>query len=76
MNGFVITLAAGIWGCSDRSVVQSSERNQPDCQRIRLTVHRANEAGVKFYNTLGFTDDHVLTYGEPTFSLYLQGENT
>ncbi|MED1953234.1 GNAT family N-acetyltransferase [Brevibacillus centrosporus] len=42
------------------------KENQPDCQRIRLTVHPANEAGVKFYTTLGFTDDHVLTYGEPT----------
>jgi len=51
------------------------KENQPDCQLTRLTVHPENDAGVKFYTTLGFTDDHVLTYGEPTFSRCLRGGN-
>ncbi|MDQ0888851.1 RimJ/RimL family protein N-acetyltransferase [Paenibacillus sp. V4I9] len=41
------------------------------CHRIRLTVHPENDAGKKFYTRLGFTDENILTYGEPTYSIYI-----
>jgi len=43
----------------------------PSCRRIRLTVHPDNGAGRTFYTRIGFTDEHALTFGEPTYSLSL-----
>lgn len=47
------------------------KKTHPSCKRIRLTVHPENHAGIRFYLSLGFTDDQMLTYGEPTYSICL-----
>ncbi|MGM9987071.1 MAG: GNAT family N-acetyltransferase [Bacillaceae bacterium] len=54
-------------------IIKHIKHTNPSFQRLRLTVHPENDAGKSFYTKFGFTDDHVLTFDEPTFS-YLRIE--
>lgn len=54
---------------SIKELMKYLKQNHPSCNRLRLTVHPENEAGKKFYLKLGFTEDHILTFGEPTYSI-------
>ncbi|MCM3718072.1 GNAT family N-acetyltransferase [Fictibacillus phosphorivorans] len=51
------------------ALIQHLKQNHPSCQCLRLTVHPENEAGKKFYLKLGFKEEHILTFGEPTYSI-------
>lgn len=61
----------GLGSAALKVLVQHIKDAHPSCHRIRLTVHPQNDAGKKFYTGLGFSDDNILTYGEPTYSLYI-----
>lgn len=50
-------------------LIQHIQDHHPTCSRLRLTVHPQNRSAQRFYKAVGFTDDGVLTCGEPTFSL-------
>lgn len=51
-----------------KALIEHLKHIHPSCNRLRLTVHPENDAGLKFYMKLGFTDDQTLTFGEPTYS--------
>lgn len=60
-------------GTSTFSVlINHLKENHPSCERIKLTVHPDNHAGMKFYKRLGFRDDHFLTDGQLNYSLSLR----
>lgn len=61
----------GLGSAGIKVLIKHIKDTHPSCQRIRLTVHPGNDAGRKFYTGLGFSDDNILTYGEPTYSLYV-----
>jgi diamine N-acetyltransferase len=54
-----------------RELMKRIKDTYPSCQRICLTVHPDNEAALKFYTNLGFTNDNILTHGESTYSMYI-----
>ncbi|MGP4078728.1 GNAT family N-acetyltransferase [Pseudalkalibacillus sp. R45] len=54
-----------------QELMRQIKQNNPACNRIRLTVHPENEAGRKFYLKVGFTEDNILTFDEPTYSILL-----
>jgi diamine N-acetyltransferase len=56
---------------SIKELIKHLKHTHPSCNRLRLTVHPENDAGKLFYIKLGFNDDHTLTYGEPTYSIYI-----
>ncbi|MDQ0112556.1 GNAT family N-acetyltransferase [Paenibacillus harenae] len=61
----------GLGSASIDVLLKHIKNDHHSCHRIRLTVHPDNHAGKKFYTRLGFTDDNILTYGEPTYSIYI-----
>jgi diamine N-acetyltransferase len=60
----------GLGTAAIEALTQHIKTTHPTCQQLRLTVHQENLAGKNFYTRLGFSEDHVLTYGELTYSLY------
>lgn len=52
-------------------LIQHIQRHHPACGRLRLTVHPRNEAAQRFYQKVGFSDDGVLMFGEPIYSLVI-----
>lgn len=52
-------------------IMSQIKRNNPSCKRIRLTVHPENEAGKRFYLKVGFSEDNILTFDEPTYSIFI-----
>lgn len=52
-----------------RELMRQVKHNHPVCNRLRLTVHPENEAGRLFYLKVGFSEDHCLTFDEPTYSI-------
>lgn len=56
---------------SIKQLIKHLKHTHPSCNRLCLTVNPENAAGKLFYIKLGFNDDHNLTYGEPTYSIYL-----
>jgi diamine N-acetyltransferase len=38
---------------------------------IGLTIHPDNEIGKLFYLKFGFSEDNILTFGEPTLSIFI-----
>ncbi|KQL48506.1 GCN5 family acetyltransferase [Brevibacillus choshinensis] len=62
----------GLGSTAIQELIKHMREFHPACHRLRLTVHPENDAGKKFYKKLGFTDDHILTHGEPTFSISLK----
>ncbi|PFN01994.1 MULTISPECIES: GNAT family N-acetyltransferase [Bacillus cereus group] len=52
-----------------KELIKHLQTNHPSCHRIRLTVHPENHSGQTFYKKLGFTDDHICTYNEFTYSI-------
>jgi diamine N-acetyltransferase len=60
---------SGIGSKALNELIKQIKQNHPRCRRIRLTVHPENEAGKIFYLKYGFTDDNILTFGDPTYSL-------
>lgn len=54
-----------------KEIIRHIKHNNPCCNRLRLTVHPENEAGRLFYLKFGFTEDNILTFNEPTFSINL-----
>lgn len=52
-------------------LVQHLQDGHPACRRLRLTVHPQNQSAQRFYQALGFSDDGVLTFQEPTYSLVI-----
>ncbi|MBD0383292.1 GNAT family N-acetyltransferase [Paenibacillus sedimenti] len=61
----------GLGSASIDVLIKHIKNDHRSCHRIRLTVHPENDAGKRFYTRLGFTDDNILTYGEPTYSIYI-----
>lgn len=61
----------GLGSAAMEVLIKHIKGTHPSCHRIRLTVHSENDMGKNFYTGLGFTDDHILTYGELTYSLYI-----
>ncbi|SFH95110.1 MULTISPECIES: N-acetyltransferase [unclassified Bacillus (in: firmicutes)] len=61
----------GLGSAAMKVLIKHIKATHPSCYRIRLTVHSENDMGKNFYTGLGFTDDHILTYGESTYSLYI-----
>lgn len=61
----------GLGSASIDVLLKHIKNDHHSCHRIRLTVHPDNDAGKKFYTRLGFTDDNILSYGEPTYSIYI-----
>ncbi|MEH7883966.1 GNAT family N-acetyltransferase [Bacillus sp. JJ1609] len=62
---------SGVGSEAFNELVKYIKFSHPSCHRLRLTVHPENDAGKLFYTKLGFTNDNILTYGEPTYSLYI-----
>lgn len=52
-------------------LIRHIKQNNPSCKRLCLTVHPENEAGRLFYLKFGFLEDHILTFDEPTFSIFI-----
>jgi len=52
-----------------KELIKHLKYSHPTCKRLRLTVHPDNAAGISFYKKFGFADNHILTYGEPTYSI-------
>lgn len=61
----------GLGSLAIKALIQHIKDIHPSCYCVRLTVHPENDAGKRFYTKLGFTEDNMLTYGEPTYSLYM-----
>lgn len=59
----------GLGSAAIKALITHLNDNHPSCRSIRLTVHPDNHAGKQFYTRLGFRNDNVLTFGEPTYSL-------
>lgn len=53
------------------NLIKHIKETHPSCHCIRLTVHPKNEAGKSFYTRLGFSDNKILSFGEPTYSIYI-----
>jgi diamine N-acetyltransferase len=62
---------SGFGSDSIKELIKHLKHTHPSCNRLRLTVHPENKAGKLFYIKLGFSDDQTLTYGEPTYSIYI-----
>jgi diamine N-acetyltransferase len=60
---------SGVGSKALTELIRHLKNDHPSCQRLRLTVHPQNHAGKLFYTKLGFSDDQILTYGEPTYSI-------
>ncbi|MGM0851386.1 MAG: GNAT family N-acetyltransferase [Bacillota bacterium] len=54
-----------------RELMKQIKHKNPACNRIRLTVHPENEAGRRFYLKVGFSEDNILTFEEPTYSKFI-----
>lgn len=54
-----------------RALLRQIKQNNPSCNRLRLTVHPENEAGRIFYLKVGFSEDNILTFNEPTYSIFI-----
>lgn len=52
-----------------KAVIKHINDKHPTCKRIRLSVNPENVVAQRFYTRLGFTNDNILTDGEPTYSL-------
>lgn len=52
-------------------LIRHIKQNNPSCKRLCLTVHPENEAGRLFYLKFGFSEDNILTFDEPTFSIFI-----
>ncbi|MGM0853490.1 MAG: GNAT family N-acetyltransferase [Bacillota bacterium] len=50
-------------------LIRHIKSTHPSCNRLNLTVHPENEAGRSFYLKFGFSEDNILTFDEPTFSI-------
>jgi diamine N-acetyltransferase len=50
-------------------LIRHIKKNNPSCSRLNLTVHPENEAGRLFYLKFGFSEDNIITFDEPTFSI-------
>ncbi|WP_404450587.1 GNAT family N-acetyltransferase [Virgibacillus necropolis] len=62
---------SGIGSKALNELFKHIKQTHPSCHRLRLTVHPENDAGKLFYIKLGFKDDSILTFGEPTYSKYI-----
>lgn len=60
---------SGVGSKALTELIRHLKNAHPSCQRLRLTVDPQNHAGKLFYKKLGFSDDQILTYGEPTYSI-------
>lgn len=52
-------------------LIRHIKQNNPSCNCLRLTVHPENEVGRLFYLKFGFSEDNILTFDEPTFSIFI-----
>ncbi|MGG3913366.1 GNAT family N-acetyltransferase [Rossellomorea vietnamensis] len=50
-------------------LIRHIKNTHPYCNRLNLTVHPENETGRSFYLKFGFSEDNILTFDEPTFSI-------
>ncbi|KAA0566601.1 GNAT family N-acetyltransferase [Bacillus sp. CH30_1T] len=55
-----------------QELIRNVKHTNPTCKRLRLTVHRYNEAGKLFYLKVGFQDDRILTFGERFYWLHIR----
>jgi diamine N-acetyltransferase len=53
------------------TIIKYIKNTHPTCQRIRLTVHPENKIAKLFYKKIGFIEDYILTFDEPTYSFYI-----
>lgn len=60
---------SGVGSKALNELIRHLKNAHPSCQRLHLTVHPQNDAGKLFYTRLGFSDDQIMTYGEPTYSI-------
>lgn len=61
--------SSGVGSKALKELIRHLKNTHPSCQRLRLTVHPQNDTGKLFYTRLGFSDDQILTYGQPTYSI-------
>jgi diamine N-acetyltransferase len=61
----------GLGSDAIKELIKHIKHIHPSCHRLRLTVHHENDTGKLFYMRLGFIDDNILTYGDPTYSKYV-----
>ncbi|MFJ5763147.1 GNAT family N-acetyltransferase [Neobacillus sp. NPDC093182] len=52
-------------------LIRHIKNNNPSCNRLNLTVHPKNESGRLFYLKFGFSEDNIMTFDEPTFSIFI-----
>jgi diamine N-acetyltransferase len=52
-------------------VIRHIKTINPSCNRLNLTVHPENEAGRLFYLKFGFSEENIMTFDEPTFSILI-----
>ncbi|MFP7296894.1 GNAT family N-acetyltransferase [Neobacillus niacini] len=52
-------------------LIRYIKNRNPSCNRLNLTVHPENETGRLFYLKYGFSEDNILTFNEPTFSILI-----
>ncbi|MEH7249568.1 GNAT family N-acetyltransferase [Neobacillus niacini] len=52
-------------------LIRHIKNSKPSCNRLNLTVHPENEAGRLFYLKFGFSEDNIMTFDEPTFSILI-----
>ncbi|MGX6445709.1 GNAT family N-acetyltransferase [Neobacillus sp. K501] len=52
-------------------LIKHIKNNNPSCNRLNLTVHPENEGGRLFYLKFGFSEENIMTFDEPTFSILI-----
>lgn len=52
-------------------VIRHIKTTNHTCNRLNLTVHPENEAGRLFYLKFGFSEENIMTFDEPTFSILI-----
>lgn len=62
-------LRNGLGSKTLNELIKHIKNTHPYCNRLNLTVHPENEAGRSFYLKFGFSEDNILTFDEPTFSI-------
>ncbi|KAA0562253.1 GNAT family N-acetyltransferase [Bacillus sp. CH30_1T] len=54
-----------------KEVIRHIKTTNHSCNRLNLTVHHENEAGRLFYLKFGFSEENIMTFDEPTFSILI-----
>ena len=64
----------GIGTAALRKLIELIRQKHPHCESVRLTVNPENEVAQAFYRKMGFVSEGDLAYGEPIYTLRLEGK--